>query len=671
MRLRGGKALIVVGCATLGGLSGLLGSRAAAEDFTGLSLEELMKVEVTTAAKTPQTLMHTAAAAFVITQDDIRRSGATNIPELLRQVPGIQVAQVNASTWAITARGFNGVYANKLLVLIDGRSVYTPLFSGVQWDLQDTLLEDIDRIEIIRGPGGTLWGANAFNGVINIITKNAADTQGGLARAHGGTREDGGALRYGGRIDPDSAYRVWGKYDHHESDASPSGASANDRYDSALAADLRVTLEGGATRGDENQIFQRMMPRFPWLSSLEGSTTTVGAGHLLGRVTKNVAPDQEWQLQSYLDWTDRNMAIINEKRLTADVELQHGSHPLPGHHLIWGLGYRATTDWTAGTFDISLTPSRDIEHLANLFVQDEIAIVPDALSLILGSKFEYTSWSGFDVQPNLRLVWNPEPQQAVWAAVSRAVRTPSRAERNLVFNYGALNPPVVPFPTLVTVFGNPGMLSEKVIAFETGYRWQPTQRINLDISGFYNLYSDLATVDTQAPTLIGGLLPQLPVRFQNLGTGHAYGLEVAAGWQPTDWLSLRSAYTFQLTELTPAAGSTDTTLAAYQNSIPRHQVYGRASVSLSPAVALDLQARYVGRLNLAAANSPLLTLPNVNSYWALDARLGWRLTDRIMMELIGQNLNRSRHVEFADFGPTRAATAEIPRAAIVRMTVQF
>lgn len=654
---------------------------AAIEDFTGLSLEELMKVEVTTAAKTPQTLMHTAAAAFVITQDDIRRSGATNIPELLRTVPGIEVARLNASTYAISARGFNGVYATKLLVLIDGRSVYTPLFSGVQWDLQDTLLEDIDRIEIIRGPGGTLWGANAFNGVINIITKSAADTKGGLATARGGTREDGAALRYGGRIDADSFYRVWGKYDHHENDrSSTTGGSANDRfdfgrsgfrYDAAASPDLRVTLEGGATRGDEGQIFQRLKPVFPFPSFLQPSITPVTAGHLLGRATKTVAPGEEWQFQSYLDWTDRTMAILGEQRLTADIEAQHSSHPIDGHHLIWGIGYRATTDWTQSTFDLSLVPTRETEHLANLFVQDEIAVVPDSLSVILGSKFEYTSWSGFDVQPNLRVIWNPGPQQAVWAAVSRAVRTPSRAERNLNFNFTTLQPPFAAFPTLVTVLGNTGMLSEKVVAFETGYRWQPTARVNLDVAGFYNIYDDLTTVDIGTPGLLGGV-PNLPVQFHNFASGHGYGVEIAAGWQPADWLSLRSAYTYQVTSLQRSpAGSTDTTSIAYQNSTPRHQIYGRASLNLSSTVALDLQARYVGHLALSAANTPLLTLPDIPSYWALDLRLGWHVTDRILLEFIGQNLNRSRHVEFADFGPTRAAEAEIPRAAITRITVQF
>lgn len=652
---------------------------AAIEDFTSLSLEELMNVEVTTAAKTPQTLMQTAAAAFVITQDDISRSGATNIPELLRMVPGIQVARVNAHSYAITARGFNGVYANKLLVLIDGRSVYTPLFSGVQWDLQDTMLQDVERIEIIRGPGGALWGANAFNGIINIITKSAADTQGGLATVHGGTREDGGAVRYGGRIDASSAYRVWGKYDHHENNLSPGGGSASDRfdfgragfrYDAAVSPDLRVMLEGGGTRGDEAQIFQRLKPTFPFTPFLQNSVTTVGAGHLLGRVMKKVGAEQDWQLQSYLDWTDRNMAILNEKRLTADVEVQHSSRPLDGHRLIWGFGYRATTDWTQGTFDISLTPTREVQHLANLFVQDEITLVPNALSLIVGSKFEYTSWSGFDVQPNLRVIWNADPQQALWGAVSRAVRTPSRAERNLTFNYTVLNPPLAAFPTLVTVLGNTQMRSEKVIAFETGYRWHPAPWINLDVAAFYNLYDDLGTVDSLPPRVAAGV-PTLPVQFNNSAKGHAYGVELAAGWQPAEWLSLRSAYTYQLTALARTGGSTDTTTVAYQNSTPRHQVYARASANLTPTVALDLQARYVGQLHLSAANSATVTLPDINSYVALDLRLGWRATDRVLLELIGQNLNRSRHVEFADFGPTRAAAAELPRAAIARLTVQF
>jgi len=430
-------------------------------------------------------------------------------------------------------------------------------------------------------------------------------------------------------------------------------------------------VEGGATRGDEAQIFQRLKPTFPFASFLETSTTPVSAGHLLGRVTKSVGPGEEWQFQSYLDWTDRDLAILNEKRFTADVEVQHSSHPFDGHHLIWGLGYRATADWTRGTFDITLVPTHDTEQLTNLFVQDEIALVPDTLSLVVGSKFEYTTWGSFDMQPNLRVIWNPDPTQAVWAAVSRAVRTPSRAERNLNFNFTTLNPPLAAFPTLVTVLGNTSMVSEKVIAFETGYRWHPTPRVNLDISGFYNLYTDLTTVDIQTPRLLGGL-PNLPVRFDNFAGGHAYGLELATGWQATDWLTFHSAYTYQLTNLNRILpGSTDTTSIAYQESIPRHKIYGRASANLAPTVALDLQARYVGRLNLAAANTALLSLPNVNSYWAFDARLGWHVTDRVLLELIGQNLNRSKHIEFQDFGPTHAAAAEIPRAGIARVTVQF
>jgi iron complex outermembrane recepter protein len=652
---------------------------AAVEDFTNLSLEELMKVEVTTASKTPQTLIHTAAAAFVITQEDIRRSGTTNIPELLRMVPGIEVARVNAHTYAITARGFNGVYANKLLVLIDGRSVYTPLFSGVQWDLQDTMLEDIERIEVIRGPGGTLWGANAFNGVINIITKSAHETQGGLATAHGGTLQDGGAIRYGGRIDGDSAYRIWGKFDHHGSETAAAGGSAHDgfnfgragfRYDGAPSPDLRVLLEGGATHGSEQEIFQRLRPRFPFAPFLENSDTSVGAGHVLGRVTKATGPGEEWQFQSYLDWTDRTMAILREKRLTGDFEVQHSSHPDDRNHLIWGLGYRATTDWMQGTFDINFNPSRNTEQLANFFIQDEFKLIPNSLSLIVGSKFEYTNWSGFDIQPNLRLLWNPDPQQAVWAAVSRAVRTPSRAERDLVFNYTVLNPPLATVPTLVTVFGNGHMQSEKVTAFETGYRWQATQRINLDVAGFYNLYGDLGTVDALVPRLVGGL-PNLPARFDNLARGHAYGLEFAGGWQAAPWLSFRSAYTFQRTKISRDPTSTDTTTIAYQNSIPKHHASLRASANLAPNVTLDATVRYFGRLNLSAANTALLTLRDINSYWALDLRLGWQATDRVLLELIGQNLNREKHVEFQDFGPTRAATAQIPRAAIVRATVQF
>jgi iron complex outermembrane receptor protein len=651
---------------------------ASTEDFSKMSLEQLLQVEVTTPTKAPQPLVATAAAAFVITAADIQRSGATNIPELLRTVPGVSVAQLNASTFAITVRGFNGVYANKLLVLIDGRSVYTPLFSGVQWDLVDVPLEDIDRIEVIRGPGGTLWGANAFNGVINIITKTAQQTAGALLAGRAGNEEAGALARLGG-IDGATAWRLWGKFDHHADEPAAAGGSAADGYDFGRAGfridtapqpDLQIMVEGGATHGGEGAILQRLTPAFPFAPFLQRSVTDVSQAFVLGRVNKALGGDQDWQLQSYLDWTDRGLAILRERRLTADVEFQHRSMPFAGHQVIWGLGYRATTDSTQGTFDLALVPPGLTEQLANFFVQDEIALVPKRLTLTLGSKFEYNTYTAFDVQPNIRLLWQPGPQQALWGAISRAVRTPSRAERNLLFNDAVLAPPLTPFPTLVTVFGNPRMVNEKVIAFETGYRAQPVREVALDLAAFYNIYTDLGTFDAGPPTLLG-FVPTIPVTVGNNARGHAYGVELAGDWQPTPWLRLRNGWDYQLTKLTRADDSTDTTSIAYQNSTPRHQLFARASAALSPTVSFDLAARYVGKLKLAEADTAILTLPNVNSYWALDARLGWRATDRLLLELIGQNLNRDRHIEFQDFGPTRAATAEIGRSVFARATVRF
>jgi iron complex outermembrane receptor protein len=677
---RRGRSFALCGAAIIAGF--ILSGRpagAVTEDFTKMSLEELMNVEVTTATKAPQALFSTAAAAFVITQEDIRRSGATNVPELLRMVPGIEVARLNAHTYAITARGFNGVYANKLLVLIDGRSVYTPLFSGVQWDLQDLMLEDVDRIEVIRGPGGTLWGANAFNGVINIITKNSAETLDGLATAHAGNLEQGGAVRHGGTIGSDTAFRVFGKVDHHDAETAVGGGSAYDQFvfgragfrvDSTPAPDVKTMFEGGAVTGTEGDIWHRLTPFFPFPAFIQQAETPVSAAHLLGRMVKTIAPGEEWQLQSYLDWTDRFQAILGEQRLTWDVEAQHSSTPFPNHLFIWGGGYRLTTDTTQGTFDLSLVPASNTEHLANLFAQDEISLIPKVLTLTLGSKFEYNNWSGFDIQPNIRAMWHPEPNQALWAAISRAVRTPSRAERNLDFNFTLLTPPITPFPTLVSVFGNPQMVSEKVIAYELGYRWQPVPQVSLDLASFYNTYTSLGTFDEEPPILLGGL-PDLPVVVHNAAHGHAYGIEFAGGWQPTPWLTFRTAYTFQRTKLFRDSDSTDTTSIAYQNSIPKHQLSARASFDLTRDVALDVTGRYVGRLALSAADSPLLSLPDVSSYWALDLRLGWHVTDRVLLELIGQNLNRSAHIEFFSFGPAQAATAEIGRSVFARVTVKF
>jgi iron complex outermembrane receptor protein len=652
---------------------------AAGEDFTSLSLEELMNVEVTTASKRPETLRHTAAAAFVITQEDIRRSGVTSIPELLRMVPGIEVARVNSGTYAISARGFNGVYANKLLVLMDGRSVYTPLFSGVQWDLQDTLLEDVERIEVIRGPGGTLWGANAFNGVINIITKSAAETLGALVTGRVGNRESGAGARVGAKIGDATSVRVFGKYDHYEANRSAGGGDANDRFDfgragfrldSDLAPGTRALLEGSVGQGTKGEIFQRLAPVPPFRATLQPSNTDVNAAHVLGRLTMATATSGEWQLQGYVDWTDRDMTIIAERRITADVELQHRSKPFEAHELVWGGGYRVTRDITEGTFDISLVPSNMTEQLGNLFLQDEITLLPGTLRLTLGSKLEYNDYTGTDLQPNARLLWTPDPHHAVWGAISRAVRTPSRAERDLNFAYTALTPPAVPIPTLVTVFGNRSLSAEKVTAFEAGYRWQPVQSFNVDLATFYNIYDDLITVERGAPRLAGGAL-LLPAVFDNRAHGTGYGAEVGAGWQPLSWVGLRAAYTFLDLNLKLRPGSVDTTTFAYEHSSPRHQIYARGSVNLTDTVSVDLVGRYVDRLALSTANSALLTIGDVGSYWAFDVRLAWQPVEHIVLELVGQNLNQGRHVEFRDFGPTRAATAEIERSVFARATFRY
>src|SRR6202140_5017500 len=512
-------------------------------DVTAINLEDLMNMQVTSVSKRAQKLADAAAAIFVITQDDIRRSGASSIPEALRLVPGLEVARIDENKWAIGSRGFNGRFDNKLLVLIDGRSVYTPLFSGVYWNVQDVMLEDVDRIEVIRGPGATLWGANAVNGVINIITKKAKATQGGVVTAGGGNEERGAvAARYGDKIGGDTSYRIYGK----NFDLGPSqyanGATANDgweaqrggfRADYTPAGSNSFTLQGDIYHSGYNETLT--IPSFsaPYSSTFPNDGAYSG-GNILGRWNHS-SEGSSMSLQMYFDNTtlSDNSLFVDHQNLF-DVDFQDGFHVGNSQQMVWGMGYRSIIDRNDPSFSVSLQPNQLTLNQFSAFLQDEISLV-HSLRLTVGSKFEHNAFTGFEFEPNVRLLWTMTPNQSIWTAVSRAVRTPALTEEGLRLTSAVVPPGIpqnpTPFPALVTVYGSNNFQSEDLLAYELGYRVQVTNTLSTDDATFYNRYSNLRTAEPGAPFLEGTPVPTdlvVPFVAGNKMGGGTYGAEFIA-----------------------------------------------------------------------------------------------------------------------------------------------
>lgn len=655
---------------------------APPSELTELSLEDLLAVEVTSVSRKPQKLSDTAAAVFVITQEDIRCSGATSIPEALRMAPGLQVARIDANKWVVTARGFADRFSNKLLVLVDGRSVYTPLFSGVYWDVQDTLLEDVERIEVIRGPGAAMWGANAVNGVINVITRHAGETQGGLLTLGGGTEERGfGAARFGGTLGDSSPYRIYGKYFRRDAAADPSGKDVEDgweavrggfRLDSQVGSRNSVLVAGEAYRGEAGT--QYGVPRIPEPGAADGALFSLvedegdfWGGHLLARWAHVASPNSELALQLYYDRTDRRELLFAETRDTADADFQH-RFSLGRHDLLWGAGFRLTRDDLEEGEVVAFDPSAKTDHLWSAFAQDDVVLVRDRLRLTLGSKFEHNSYTGFELQPNARLLWTPHPRHSLWGAVSRAVRTPSHGDAgaeiqsvvNLVPNPAA---PGTTVPVQVVLRGNTDFDSEKLLAYEVGYRTHPWDVLALDLTAFYHRYEDLRTFEARAPEPQAEPAPHLdqPLVWDNRMAGRAYGVEAAADWFAAPWWRFQATYTFFRFQLHPESGSRDFFSENDEGRSPVHQASVRSSVDLTAELELDLWLRYVGRLSQ----------DDVDAYTTLDARLGWHPLESLELALVGQNLLTSRHAEFEPGRAIRTLPTEVERGAYAEATLRF
>jgi iron complex outermembrane receptor protein len=640
------------------------------ENYLDMPLEDLLSMQVTSVSKKKQRLNEAAAAIFVITQEDIRRSGATSIPEALRMAPGIQVAKIDANKWAISSRGFNTQFVNKLLVLIDGRTVYTPAYSGVYWEVQDTLLEDVDRIEVIRGPGATLWGANAVNGVINIITKQAKDTQGGLLVAGSGNEERAiASLRYGAQLNDKAQGRAYLKYNNRDSSYYPAlDDDAGDewenlrggfRLDTQLTENDNWTLQGDVYEVKANQLLNLWQdPSDPanavyapyYLATNLPDRVKSTGWNLLTRWDRLLSEDSNIRLQVYYDHTRRAEIFNVQTHDTLDFDFQHQFKVLDVHDVVWGLGYRRVQDDFDNTFNVNFIPDRQSSELISAFIQDEIQLVPNRLHLTLGSKFEHNDYSGFEIQPSVRLVWLPTERSTVWASVSRAVRTPSRLETGSHIVARIIPIPPTYFPMTLYTVGNEDLESEKLMAYEAGYRIQPRENLSFDLALFYNDYDKLQNFErTPLPT------EQL---FDNKLTARTSGLEVVIDWRPQEWWRLQTSYSHIHIISDLDNDSTDPIGAdsVVEGSTPRHQLSLRSMMDVSRQVSLDLWVYYMDELQRTSWSVPI----SIPEYTSFNARLAWRPNDALEFSLNGHNLLDNHHREFV--GENLLIQAEVERS---------
>ena len=666
------KILLGTSCVIAGTLMAMGAASAKAVDevdpkeLLNLSLAQLSNMEITSVSKTAEKASEAAAAIFVITQDDIKQSGMTSIPELLRMVPGLSVAQSGAHEWAISSRGSTGQFANKLLVLIDGRSVYTPLFSGVWWDMQDTPLQDIERIEVIRGPGATLWGSNAVNGVINIITKNAKDTQGGLASVSAGTVDNAlTTVRYGAKAGDNTYARVYAKYDNVASFPNLHDQDRHDAYDKGQSGFRMDGSDGGnikyTLQGDIYRSVQSDPTNVPVLSAaltnyINHSDVAQGA-NMLGRVSFTDSDDGLWTLQTYYDYAMRDMFILQHEINTIDVDLQRTWKYGDRQEFVAGTGYRMVADNnTTPTIYFHLNPGSRTYSLFNAFVQDKIALVRNELFLTLGSKLEHNDDTGFQPQPSAKLTWLIDSAQTWWSSISRADRTPNRFADNgtLVAQTVHLGGPNYAFLEQV---GVPGTRAEKLDAYETGYRVELMKNLSVDIATFYNRYSNVIVNRQGAQTTYTfpgfGTYNIIPVTPVNGNTAHSNGIELSSDWKVTDKWKLAASYTYidfkrEFKEALPI-----------NNAQPPQQANIRSTLMLPHNLEMDNSIYYVDQLHYQ----------HIPSYIRVDARLAWKAMDNLELSLVGQNLFDNAHPEFTGF--IYESAGQVPRTVYANITWKF
>ncbi|HEY7641000.1 MAG TPA: TonB-dependent receptor [Steroidobacteraceae bacterium] len=631
-----------------------------------LSIEQLMDIEVTSVSRAPETLSSAAAAVSVITNEDIRRSGATTLPEVLRGVPGLHIARRNSDSWAVSSRAFSSINSEKLLVMSDSRSIYTPLVSGVFWDVQDYVMEDIERIEVIRGPGASLWGSNAVNGVINITTKHARNTQGSFLSAEVGTEELGSvAGRYGGTFGESGFFRVFGQYSDRDSSFRPGSPTSDDwrighagfRADWDASSSDALTVQGDVYSANIGQygpgvnIIGRPGPS----GDLE---VHASGGNVLGRWRRQLGGGSELQLRAYYDNTHRNDPSFLDDLETLDLDLQHRYVPSARHEIVWGLNYRATDNSNHGKGVFALQPEDSRDQLLGGFAQDQFSI-SNSMRLTIGTKLEHNDFSGFEVQPSVRLSWDVAPGQNAWAAVSRAVRVPTRLERDIAIE---ITPPGSNPRGLL--LGNDEFDAEELLAYELGYRWQPLRIFGLDLALFYNRYEGLASLEFGTPVLDPGSgVITVPVVNRNLTDARSEGAELLATFSPSENWRLIGSYAYVGLDMQPHGADLNRGVLL-EGATPRHQLSLRSLLDLPGRLQLDAQLRYSSELEHMPGT---VDGAGIDAYSELDVRLAWQASEQLELSLVGQNLLHDHHLEFG----TPATRGEIERSVYGKAAWRF
>jgi iron complex outermembrane recepter protein len=642
------------------------------EDLTQVSIENLMNMEVTSASKKEQKLSRVAAAIFVITQEDIRRSGATNIPDLLRMVPGMDVAQINGNTWAVTARGLNGEFANELLVMVDGRAVYTPTTGGVFWDVLDFPLEDIERIEVIRGPGGSVWGVNAVNGVVNILTKKASETKGVLLETGGGNLDQGfGTAQYGGSAGKNFDYRIYSKYLNQDHMPSLTGEDGEDgwhmlrggfRADGALSSKDSLTLQGDMYTGEENDP-TTILPSITSPGLIDADIPVALSGGFIQSIWSHTfsARSETKLMASYQDYEREDQ--LHEGRDTFNVDFQHHMSWGSRQDFVWGLGYWYSVSHSNGDLFVSLNPSNLASDSFNSFIQDEIALIPDRFFLTAGTKLQHNYYTGFTVMPSARATYEINPHNMVWAGVSRAERTPDATDASIRLDVAGFPGPGGT-PDLIAVLGNPKFKNEELIAYEFGYRATVGKRFSFDLAAYYNDYNNQQSTEPATPFFEATPAPAhlvLPSTYENLIYGETHGVEIAVNWKITDRWALSPGYDFERIDMHASPLSEDTQTAPETNgSDPHVTAQIRSHLELSQKWAWDASAYFVDRL----------IAQGVPSYTRLDTGLSWRWKEGVSFSLVGQNLLKDHHLEFIDSAGASRST-EIKRSVYAKATWRF
>jgi iron complex outermembrane receptor protein len=627
--------------------------------FARMNLRQLINMKITSVSKKEERYFDASAAVYVITNEDIRRTGATSVMDALRMAPGLEVANFSSNSWAISSRGFNEIFANKLLVLIDGRSIYSMVFSGVNWGNQDIMTEDIDRIEIIRGPGASLWGANAVNGVINIITKSSQKTQDGLVTGGVGNLERGfSSVRYGGKLDNGITYRAFGKYTNKNANKDISGNDAFDdwevarggfRFDWDKSSKDSFTLQGDYYSGrlgfKTGDTLNTITPPTTLNSEIDND---IQGTNILGRWTRSWENQSKSILQFYYDLEDRRPGSFNSIVNTFDIDLQHEFHLGDSNHIVMGAEVRTIADNFENSLTIQVLPDNRVYTNGSAFIQDTIDLIPNTLSLTLGSKFEITAFTGFEIEPNARLAWSPNSRHRFWASVSRAVNLPDRLDeggRIRLAPIDAGNGTGID----VSIFPNPNEESEELIAYEAGYRVKPVNSLFFDFTAYYNKYDKLFDTTTGAFTIESDPSPAhlvLPVTANNNRDSEVYGFEAAAQWEPTAYWQLKGSFTWLNVNLFPNDDNAE-------DNDPDVQWNMRSFLDLPYNFEFDTMVYFVG------------ALPNqeVPSYTRLDVRLGWLPDPSLELSIAVQNIQDSQHPE-SERGKdvTLATSTEVPRS---------